>query len=146
MSQWKEDALLMYLFNVPECVNEFHSLLHLCSVSKQSASQQLTVLVAARLLELPACLAVAVLGLLADTLLITLVALVKSPLLLFKGWGRLLHDLIGRHGACLEAACVPFAGLALVLWPVVTVVAVLLAIISSPILGLFGAVVVYQVR
>lgn len=101
---------------------------------------------AARLLELPACLAVAVLGLLADTPLITLVALVKSPLLLFKGWGRLLHDLIGRHGACLEAACVPFAGLALILWPVVTVVSVLIAIIASPILGLFGAVVVYQVR
>ena len=136
----------MYLFNEPVCVNEFYSLLHWCSVSKEPASQLLTVWVAARLLELPACLAVAVLGLLADTTLITLVALVKSPLLLFKGWGRLLHDLIGRHGACLEAACVPFAGLALVLWPVVTVVAVLLAIISSPILGLFGAVVVYQVR
>lgn len=102
--------------------------------------------VAARLLELPSCLAVAVLGLIADTPLITLVALAKSPLLLFKGWGRLLHDLIGRHGACLEAACVPFAGLALILWPVVTVVAVLFAILASPILGLFGAVVVYQVR
>ncbi|KAG0572069.1 hypothetical protein KC19_VG065400 [Ceratodon purpureus] len=97
-----------------------------------------------KLLELPACVAVAVLGLVADTPLITLVALAKSPFLLFKGWSRLLHDLIGRHGACLEAACVPFAGLALVLWPVVVVVFVLLAIISSPILGLFGAVVVYQ--
>ncbi|KAG0594583.1 hypothetical protein M758_UG090400 [Ceratodon purpureus] len=97
-----------------------------------------------KLLELPACVAVAVLGLVADTPLITLVALAKSPFLLFKGWSRLLHDLIGRHGACLEAACVPFAGLALILWPVVVVVFVLLAIISSPILGLFGAVVVYQ--
>lgn len=100
---------------------------------------------AVRLLELPACLAVAVLGLVADTPLITLVALAKSPFLLFKGWSRLLHDLVGRHGACLEAACVPFAGLALILWPAVVVVFVLMAIISSPILGLFGAVVVYQV-
>lgn len=107
---------------------------------------QKLILCAARLLELPACLAVAVLGLIADTPLITLVALAKSPFLLFKGWGRLLHDVIGRHGACLEAACVPFAGLALLLWPAVVVVSVLLAIVSSPALGLFGAVVVYQVN
>ncbi|XP_024379396.1 uncharacterized membrane protein At3g27390 [Physcomitrium patens] len=97
-----------------------------------------------KLLELPACLAVAVLGLIADTPLITLVAVVKSPFLLFKGWSRLLHDLLGRHGACLEAACVPFAGLALLLWPAVVVASVLLAIVSSPLLGLFGAVIVYQ--
>jgi hypothetical protein len=90
-------------------------------------------------------LAVALLGLVADIPLITMVALAKSPFMLFKGWGRLLHDLVGRHGACLEAACVPFAGLALVLWPVVVVVSVLFAIVSSPILGLFGAVIVYQV-
>lgn len=86
------------------------------------------------------------LGLIADTPLITLVAVVKSPFLLFKGWSRLLHDLLGRHGACLEAACVPFAGLALLLWPAVVVASVLLAIVSSPLLGLFGAVIVYQVR
>lgn len=102
-------------------------------------------MIVARLLELPGCLAVALLGLVADIPLITMVALAKSPFMLFKGWGRLLHDLVGRHGACLEAACVPFAGLALVLWPVVVVVSVLFAIVSSPILGLFGAVIVYQV-
>lgn len=87
----------------------------------------------------------AILGLMADIPLISMVALVKSPLMLFKGWERLLHDLVGHQDACIEAACVPFAGLALVLWPLVVVVSVLAAIVSSPLLGLFGAVIVYQV-
>lgn len=88
---------------------------------------------------------IGLLGLVVDIPAISLVALAKSPLLLYKGWARLLQDLVGRHGPCLEAACVPFAGLALVLWPVVVIATVASAIVSSPLLGLFGAVVVYQV-
>jgi hypothetical protein len=102
-------------------------------------------MIVCRLKELPACVFVGVLGVLVDTPAISLVALCKSPVMLLKGWGRLFRDLVGRHGPCLEAACVPFAGLALVLWPLVVVAAFLTAVLCSPFLGLFGAVVVYQV-
>ena len=102
-------------------------------------------MIVCRLKELPACVFVGVLGVLVDTPAISLVALCKSPVMLFKGWGRLFRDLVGRHGPCLEAACVPFAGLALVLWPLVVGAAFLTAVFCSPFLGLFGAVVVYQV-
>lgn len=86
-----------------------------------------------------------ILGLLADAPAISLVAVGKSPWMLIKGWQRLVQDSVGRHGPCLDAACVPFAGLAIVFWPLVVAVSVLCAIICSPFFGLFGAVVVYQV-
>ncbi|KAG0631565.1 hypothetical protein M758_1G262900 [Ceratodon purpureus] len=94
--------------------------------------------------ELPLCALVGLLGVLVDTPAITIVAFCKMPIMLIKGWRRLLGDLVTRHGPCMEAACVPFAGLALVFWPFVVVASALTALICSPILGLYSAVVVYQ--
>lgn len=65
--------------------------------------------------------------------------------MLFKGWQRLLHDLISREGPFLETVCVPIAGLAILFWPLVVVGSVLLAIVSSIFVGLYGAVIVFQV-
>lgn len=66
--------------------------------------------------------------------------------MLFKGWHRLFHDCIGREGPFLETICVPFAGLAILLWPLAVVGAVLGSMVSSIFLGAYAAVIVYQVR
>lgn len=99
-----------------------------------------------RLLDVPSCIVVALLGLVVDIPLYTVIALVKSPYMLFKGWQRLLHDLISREGPFLETVCVPIAGLAILFWPLVVVGSVLLAIVSSIFVGLYGAVIVFQER
>ncbi|RWW51681.1 hypothetical protein BHE74_00041941 [Ensete ventricosum] len=80
----------------------------------------------------------------ADVPMITLIAICKSPYMLFKGWRRLFHDLIGREGPFLETACVPFAGLAIILWPLAVAGAVMASIISSVFLGAYAAVIAYQ--
>ncbi|BBN14826.1 hypothetical protein MPTK1_6g14800 [Marchantia polymorpha subsp. ruderalis] len=97
-------------------------------------------------LEVPGCIFVAVLGVLVDVPVMTAISFGKSPVMLLKGWQRLLKDLWGRQGPFLEAVCVPFAGLAIVLWPLVVVISFLCAVLASPFLGLYGAVVVYQER
>jgi len=97
-----------------------------------------------RLLDVPSCIVVALLGLVVDISLYTVIALIKSPYMLFKGWQRLLHDLISREGPFLETVCVPIAGLAILFWPLVVVGSVLLAIVSSIFVGLYGAVIVFQ--
>ncbi|KAI5063961.1 hypothetical protein GOP47_0020631 [Adiantum capillus-veneris] len=97
-----------------------------------------------KVLDLPGCVVVGLLGLLLDVPLIICVAIVKSPYMLIRGWRRLLQDLIGREGPFLETVCVPVAGLAVLLWPLVVVIAVLCAALSSVFIGLYGAVVVYQ--
>ena len=94
---------------------------------------------------MPSCIVVALLGLIVDIPLYTVIALIKSPYMLFKGWQRLLHDLISREGPFLETVCVPIAGLAILFWPLVVVGSVLLAIVSSIFVGLYGAVIVFQV-
>lgn len=94
---------------------------------------------------MPGFLLVGLIGMLVDVPLITAVTLWKSPYMLFKGWKRLLEDLIGREGPFLETVCVPFAGLAILLWPLAVVGAVVGAIIASFFLGLYGGVVVHQV-
>ncbi|KAK8952437.1 hypothetical protein KSP39_PZI003081 [Platanthera zijinensis] len=99
-----------------------------------------------RLIDIPACMIVGLMGLIVDIPLYTIIALIKSPYMLFKGWQRLLHDAIARKGLFLETACVPVAGLAFLLWPLVVVGSVLLAILSSIFIGLYGSVVVYQER
>ncbi|WOK94313.1 hypothetical protein Cni_G03015 [Canna indica] len=99
-----------------------------------------------RLIELPACVVVALMGLVVDIPLYTVIALIKSPYMLFKGWQRLLQDLISREGLFLETACVPVAGLAILFWPLVVVGSILLAIVSSIFIGLYGSVIVYQER
>ncbi|XWS40656.1 hypothetical protein CRYUN_Cryun17cG0014100 [Craigia yunnanensis] len=92
---------------------------------------------------LPALIA-AMLGFMVDFPMISLIALCKSPYMLFKGWHRLFHDLIGREGPFLETICVPFAGLAILLWPLAVVGAVLGSMVSSIFLGAYAGVVVYQ--
>ncbi|KAF8409789.1 hypothetical protein HHK36_005868 [Tetracentron sinense] len=97
-----------------------------------------------RLSKLPSCLFVSLLAVPIDVLLITAVALWKSPCMLFKGWQRLFEDLIGREGPFLELVCVPFAGLAVILWPIVVVGAIITAFICSFFLGFYAGVVVHQ--
>ncbi|TYK01097.1 putative membrane protein [Cucumis melo var. makuwa] len=97
-----------------------------------------------KLSRLPYCLLASLIGLPVDFIFITLVALWRSPYMLFKGWKRLLEDLVGREGPFLEAVCVPFAGLAIILWPLAVVGAVISAIISSFFLGLYAGVIVHQ--
>lgn len=98
-----------------------------------------------RILHLPGAIVAGVLGLLIDVPVISILALFKSPFMLFKGWHRLLHDMIGREGPFLETICVPFAGLAILLWPLAVVGAVMGSMVSSVFLGAFAGVVAYQV-
>ncbi|XP_010269252.1 PREDICTED: uncharacterized membrane protein At3g27390 [Nelumbo nucifera] len=97
-----------------------------------------------RLVHVPACIIVGLMGLIVDIPLYTVIAIVKSPCMLFKGWHRLLHDLVSREGPFLETACVPIAGLTILLWPVIVIGSILLAIFSSIFIGLYGSVIVYQ--
>ncbi|KAI4375354.1 hypothetical protein MLD38_013237 [Melastoma candidum] len=97
-----------------------------------------------RLLYLPVAVVVGAIGFMVDMPLITIIALCKSPIMLFKGWHRLFHDLIGREGPFLETICVPFAGLAIIIWPLAVAGAVLGSIVSSIFLGGYAGVVVYQ--
>ncbi|CAM8995408.1 unnamed protein product [Rhodiola kirilowii] len=97
-----------------------------------------------RLIRLPEAVVAGALGIVVDFPVITVVAVCKSPYMLFKGWGRLVQDLIGREGPFLETICVPFAGLAILLWPLAVAGAVLASMLSSLVLGGYAAVVVYQ--
>uniref|UniRef100_A0A2N9E704 Uncharacterized protein n=1 Tax=Fagus sylvatica TaxID=28930 RepID=A0A2N9E704_FAGSY len=97
-----------------------------------------------KLSKLPSCLLASLIGVPVDVLLITAVALWKSPCMLFRGWKRLLEDLVGREGPFLETVCVPFAGLAIILWPLAVVGALIGAIVSSFFLGLYSGVIVHQ--
>lgn len=97
-----------------------------------------------KLSKLPSCLLVSLIGLPVDVILITALALWKSPYMLFKGWKRLLEDLVGREGPFSEIAYVPFAGLSIILWPLAVAGAVIAAFISSFFLGLYGGFIVYQ--
>lgn len=98
------------------------------------------------MLHLPGAIIAGLLGVMLDFPLISLVALYKSPYMLFKGWHRLFHDLIGREGPFLETICVPFAGLAILLWPLAVVGAVLGSMVYSIFLGAYAGVIVYQVK
>lgn len=99
-----------------------------------------------RLLHLPGAVLAGFLGLFIDVPVISILAVFKSPYMLFKGWKRLLHDMIGREGPFLETICVPFAGLAILLWPLAVIGAVLGSIVSSVFLGAYAGVVAYQVH
>lgn len=95
---------------------------------------------------LPGAIVAAILGIIVDVPIISFVAGCKVPFMLFKGWNRLFHDLIGREGPFLETICVPFAGLAILLWPLAVVGAFLASVIASIFLGVRAGVVTYQVR
>lgn len=75
---------------------------------------------------------------------IPLITLYKAPILLFKGWHRLVQDLVGREGPFLETVCVPFAGLLIVLWPVAVLLATIGGVLSSIGLGVYASVIAYQ--
>ncbi|XP_065874832.1 uncharacterized membrane protein At3g27390-like [Euphorbia lathyris] len=94
--------------------------------------------------QMPGCILAAILGILVDAPVITIIVMYKSPVLLFKGWNQLIQDLIGRSGPFLETVCVPFAGFWILLWPIVVLLATLAGIISSVGFGCFAAVVAYQ--
>ncbi|KAH0744767.1 hypothetical protein KY290_032760 [Solanum tuberosum] len=97
-----------------------------------------------KLSKLPSCILVSLLAIPVDVPLITALALWKSPFMLFRGWKRLLEDLIGREGPFLETVCVPFAGLAIFLWPLAVVGSVVASFFSSFALALYSGVVVHQ--
>nr|GME06970.1 uncharacterized membrane protein At3g27390 [Ipomoea batatas] len=97
-----------------------------------------------RLLYLPGMLIAGLLGIMVDMPVITVIAACKTPYMLFKGWHRLFHDCIGREGPFLETICVPFAGLAILLWPLAVAGALLGSMVSSIFLGAYAGVVVYQ--
>ncbi|CAL9248421.1 unnamed protein product [Arabidopsis halleri] len=120
----------------------FHSYFSLMDELKQSCPDRKYYEI--RLLQLPGALVVSVLGVLVDLPVISLVAICKSPYMLFKGWHRLFHDLIGREGPFLETMCVPIAGLAILLWPLAVTGAVIGSVVSSIFLGAYAGVVSYQ--
>ncbi|KAL5665796.1 hypothetical protein ACJX0J_025904, partial [Zea mays] len=97
-----------------------------------------------RLLQIPGAIFAAACGLVVDAIMFTLIALYKFPVMLFKGWKRLIEDLIGREGPFLETACMPFAGLAILLWPFAVIGAFIASVICSVPFGVYAAVVVYQ--
>ncbi|XP_076946402.1 putative membrane protein At3g27390 [Bidens hawaiensis] len=97
-----------------------------------------------RLSKLPKCLFIIPVAIVADVPLITVVALYKSPYMLIIGWKRLFEDLVGREGPFLETVCVPFAGLAIMLWPLAVVGAVIASLISSFGLAAYSAIIVHQ--
>lgn len=98
-----------------------------------------------RFIHIPACIIAGLMGLIVDIPLFTAIAVVKSPYMLFKGWFRLVHDLITREGPFLETACIPIAGLTILLWPIVVTASILLAVFSSIFVGLYASIIVYQV-
>ncbi|KAI3703946.1 hypothetical protein L1987_74143 [Smallanthus sonchifolius] len=97
-----------------------------------------------RLSKLPKCLFIIPVAVAVDVPLITAVTICKSPYMLIIGWKRLLEDLIGREGPFLETVCVPFAGLAIVLWPLAVAGGVIAGLISSFGLALYSVVIVHQ--
>ncbi|PWZ16546.1 putative membrane protein [Zea mays] len=97
-----------------------------------------------KLSYLPRSMVVAFIAVPVDVLLISAVALWKSPCMLFKGWQRLCEDLVGREGPFLETVCVPFAGLAIVLWPLAVIGGLLASFFSSFFFGFRAGLVAYQ--
>nr|XP_027078039.1 uncharacterized membrane protein At3g27390-like isoform X1 [Coffea arabica] len=101
---------------------------------------------ALRLIHVPACILAGIVGLIVEIPLYVAIAIVKSPYMLFKGWQRLIHDLISREGPFLETACIPIAGLTILMWPLVVIGSIIMAVFSSFFIGLYASVVVYQER
>ncbi|KAI3915389.1 hypothetical protein MKW92_044317 [Papaver armeniacum] len=97
-----------------------------------------------KVLQIPGCILATILGLIVDVPMISLIVIYKAPVMLFKGWHRLVEDLIGRAGPFLEDVCVPFAGLLILMWPFIVLLSVLVGIISSFGFGGYAAVVAYQ--
>ncbi|EEF40053.1 uncharacterized membrane protein At3g27390 [Ricinus communis] len=97
-----------------------------------------------KIAQVPGCILAACLAILVDVPVITIIVVYKAPILLFKGWHRLIQDLIGRAGPFFETVCIPFAGFWILLWPIVVLLATLAGIVSSFGFGCYAAVVAYQ--
>ncbi|KAL6012498.1 hypothetical protein ACLOJK_002987 [Asimina triloba] len=97
-----------------------------------------------KLSQIPGCALAAALGVSIDVPMITVLVIYKAPIMLFKGWQRLFHDLIGREGPFLETVCVPVAGLLILLWPIAVSLAVVAGCSSSFVLGCYAFAVAYQ--
>ncbi|XP_074563128.1 putative membrane protein At3g27390 [Curcuma longa] len=97
-----------------------------------------------RISQVPGCLLAGLLGVFIDVPMISFIVLYKAPVMLLKGWGQLIQDLLGRSGPFLESVCVPFAGLLILLWPLAVCLASAAGISSSLFLGCYASVVVYQ--
>ncbi|KAL3502604.1 hypothetical protein ACH5RR_037053 [Cinchona calisaya] len=97
-----------------------------------------------KLSKLPSSVLVFIIAILVHVPVITAIALWKSPYMLLKGWKRLLEDLVGREGPFLETVCVPFAGLAILLWPLAVVGSVVAACLSGFFFALYSVVIVHQ--
>ena len=98
-----------------------------------------------RLSYLPRSALVAFVAVPVDVLMISAVALWKSPCMLLKGWQRLCEDLVGREGPFLETVCVPFAGLAIILWPLAVIGGIIASFFSSFLFGFRAGLIAYQV-
>ncbi|KAL8239324.1 hypothetical protein R6Q59_015891 [Mikania micrantha] len=122
------------------CFHSYFSLMDDLSEEMPAGEEPIDI----RISKLPKCLFIIPVAVAMDVPLITAVALCKSPYMLIIGWKRLLEDLIGREGPFLETVCVPFAGLAIVLWPLAVVGAVIASLISSFGLALYSAIIVHQ--
>ncbi|GAB4846994.1 hypothetical protein Ancab_026006 [Ancistrocladus abbreviatus] len=116
---------------------------YLKKIRESPSSNELQTL---RFHQVPGIILVGLMGLLVEIPSFTFIAIVKSPFMLFKGWQRLLHDLISREGFFLETACIPIAGLAIILWPLFVIGSILLAIFSSFFVAMYGSVIAYQER
>ncbi|KAL3526769.1 hypothetical protein ACH5RR_011425 [Cinchona calisaya] len=99
-----------------------------------------------RFIHVPGCIIAGLVGLIVEIPLYVAIAVVKSPYMLFKGWQRLIHDLISREGPFLETACIPIAGLTILVWPLIVIGSIIMAIFSSFFIGLYASVIVYQER
>ncbi|KAF8779147.1 hypothetical protein HU200_002820 [Digitaria exilis] len=97
-----------------------------------------------KLSYLPRSTLVAFIAIPVDVLMISAVALWKSPCMLLKGWQRLCEDLVGREGPFLETVCVPFAGLAIILWPLAVIGGVIASFFSSFLFGFRAGLIAYQ--
>ncbi|KAI7979822.1 putative membrane protein [Camellia lanceoleosa] len=97
-----------------------------------------------KIAQIPGCIFCAILGVMVDVPFVTVIVLYKTPIMLFKGWHRLVQDLIGREGPFLETVCVPFAGLLILLWPAAVILSTFAGIVSSFFFGCYAAVVAYQ--
>ncbi|PVH48022.1 hypothetical protein PAHAL_4G222200 [Panicum hallii] len=97
-----------------------------------------------KLSYLPRSALVAFVAVPVDVLMISAVALWKSPCMLLKGWQRLCEDLVGREGPFLETVCVPFAGLAIILWPLAVIGGVIASFFSSFLFGFRAGLIAYQ--
>ncbi|GAB2282603.1 hypothetical protein Dimus_017141 [Dionaea muscipula] len=122
----------------------YHSYpLYLKEIRESPSSDELLTL---RFVHVPAIIIVGLTGLIVEIPSYTVIALIKSPYMLFKGWHRLIHDLVSREGPFLETACIPVAGLTILLWPLFVIGSILAAIFSSFFVALYGSVIAYQER